>query len=443
MQNLPVYSVTELNHKVRITLESEIATVGVTGEISNLVKASSGHFYFTLKDSKAQIRCAFFNAQFQKLMISKLENGVQILAYGKISLYEPRGDYQLIVTHIQESGLGLLYQQFVELKNKLEKEGLFDANLKKPIPPYPTQIAIVTSPIGAALHDILTTIQRRYPLARTELYPTEVQGIDAPKQIMSALIKAQEDKRNDVIILGRGGGSLEDLWAFNHEQLAYTILECDIPIITGIGHETDFTIADFVADYRAATPTAAAEKATPNQIELLQKIDAWQKRLLQCMTHKINQYQQTIYWFSKQFIAPEKLFSQTWQKLDFSTKQLKDTTHYYFSKRQQQVLSLTQRLQALSPKQQLQVKKEKYHPIDKRFHQLIEHYFQNKTQQLSHLTTQLAAIGPKATLARGYAIASYQNKILSNSTQVSVNDTIEIQLFKGKIETVVKEIQHE
>ena len=407
MQNLPVYSVTELNHKVRITLESEIATVGVTGEIS------------------------------------KLENGVQILADGKISLYEPRGDYQLIVTHIQESGLGLLYQQFVELKNKLEKQGLFESGLKKAIPLYPTQIAIITSPIGAALHDILTTIQRRYPLAKTELYPTEVQGIDAPKQIMSALMKAQEDKRNDVIILGRGGGSLEDLWAFNNEQLAYTILECNIPIITGIGHETDFTIADFVADYRAATPTAAAEKATPSQLELQHKIVVWQKRLLQVMTHKINQYQQTIFWFSKQFIAPEKLFSQTWQKLDFSTKQLKDATHYYFAKREQHLVHLTGRLQALSPKHQLQIKNEKYKTTSKRFNQIIDYYFQNNHQKLTHLSTQLLAIGPKATLARGYAIASYQNKVLSSSTQVSVNDTIEIQLYKGKIETVIKEIKNE
>ncbi|NDH10068.1 MAG: exodeoxyribonuclease VII large subunit, partial [Gammaproteobacteria bacterium] len=387
----------------------------VTGEISNLVKASSGHCYFTLKDSKAQVRCACFSGAQRKLSMENLSNGQQVLVYGKITLYEPRGDYQLIVSHLQDTGIGLLYQQYLQLKNKLEQQGLFSPELKKTIPLFPQHIAIITSATGAVIHDIMTTLQRRYPLAIPKLYRSEVQGIDAPRQLISALGAIELDARADVIILGRGGGSIEDLWAFNDEKLAHAILECKIPIITGIGHETDFTIADFVADYRAATPTAAAEKATPNQIELMQHLKHWQARLLQLMTKKIEQHQKAIEWIYRQLASPEKLLIIPWQRLDFSTRSLHDYINVYFNQKQNQLIWLTKHLHTYNPSYQLQLNRERHSNLISRLQRAIARYIELKSQHIGGLINTFNAIGPQATLQRGYAIATFEDNILTDS----------------------------
>jgi len=441
MQNSNIYSVSELNARVKTTLESKIADVCVTGEISNLVKASSGHCYFTLKDSKAQVRCACFSGTNRKLLMENLSNGQQVLVYGKITLYEPRGDYQLIVSHLQDTGIGLLYQQYLQLKNKLEQQGLFSPELKKPIPLFPKHIAIITSATGAAIHDIMTTLQRRYPLAIAKLYRSEVQGIDAPRQLISALGAIEIDARADVIILGRGGGSIEDLWAFNDEKLAHAILKCKIPIIAGIGHETDFTIADFVADYRAATPTAAAEKATPNQLELMHHLKHWQARLLQLMTKKIEQHQKTIEWIYRQLASPEKLLIIPWQRLDFSTRSLHDYINVYFNQKQNHLTWLTKRLQTQSPSYQFQLNRERHNNLTSRLQRAMTRYIELRSQLVGGLINTFNAIGPQATLQRGYAIATFEDSVLRDSAQVTTGSKINIQLYQGQLTSKVLEIK--
>jgi exodeoxyribonuclease VII large subunit len=440
MQNTSIYTVTELNSKVKLTLESEISYIGVSGEISNLVKAGSGHYYFTLKDNKAQIRCAFFSGHQRKLTQTQLNNGQQVLAFGKVSLYEPRGDYQLIVSHIQDAGLGMLYQQYLQLKSKLELMGLFGHERKKDIPQFPKHIAIITSPSGAAIHDIMTTIHRRYPLVKTTLYASEVQGVDAPRQLKAALENVKKDAIADVILLARGGGSIEDLWAFNDEQLALTISNCTIPIVTGIGHETDFTIADFVADYRAATPTAAAEKVTPNQYELHERIRQCQHRLLFLINKKLNDYQKTIEWFYRQLSAPEKLLVIPWQRTDLSTKALMDQMDLYLQKQQHRLNNLLTRLQVRNPTHQLQLNQTKLTHQLKQLLQAINHYVQFQNQRLSNLIQTLSVIGPDATLSRGYAIVTYNDHVITQSSEISIGADLIIQLHQGKLNVTVNEI---
>lgn len=439
MQNTSIYTVTELNSKVKLTLESEMSFIGVSGEISNLVKAGSGHHYFTLKDNKAQIRCAYFSGHQRKHSQTQLSNGQQVLAFGKVSLYEPRGDYQLIISHIQDTGLGMLYQQYLELKTKLELMGLFANERKKPIAVYPKHIGIITSPSGAAIHDMITTINRRFPLAQTTLYPSEVQGPDSPRQLITALQQAEKEGLADVILLARGGGSIEDLWAFNNEQLAFAISNCPIPIVTGIGHETDFTIADFVADYRAATPTAAAEKVTPNQYDLYKRIKQCQSQLMFLINKKVHDYQKTIEWFYRQLSSPEKLLIIPWQRTDLSTKALCDQMDFYLEKQQHRLNNLCVRLQIRNPVHQLQLNQTKLNHQVKQLYQTINHIIQFQNQRLSNIIQTLSVIGPEATLSRGYAIVSYEDHVITNSSETPIGASLGIQLYHGKLNVIVKE----
>lgn len=441
MNSLVVFSVTELNARVRAILELEMASVAVTGEISNLVKAASGHYYFTLKDTKAQIKCAFFtNAHRQKLQ-HELKNGQEVLVYGKISVYEPRGEYQLIVSHVQDTGIGLLYQQFIQLKSKLEALGLFANERKKNLPHFPQKIAIVTSPKGAALHDVLTTIRRRYPIAETIIYPTEVQGKDAPAQIIQALNKADVEN-NDVILLCRGGGSLEDLWAFNDEQLAYAISACHTPIISGVGHETDFTIADFIADMRAATPTAAAEKATPNQIELNAQIQQYKNRLNQLMLAKIEQYQNVLTWMNRQMGTPEKILIQPWQRFDYAERLLKDITLTKLVKMTHRHQLLDKHLQSFNPFLQMRLKQQRLQYCQDQLQQLTTRYLEKRQQKHHFLTQTLTTLGPKSTLERGYAIVCNDaEKVISNSQNLNIGDILHIHLAYGHIESSITKIK--
>ncbi|MCA1777998.1 MAG: exodeoxyribonuclease VII large subunit [Xanthomonadaceae bacterium] len=274
-----VYQPGELNREVRLHLEAGFPRLWISGEISNFARPASGHWYFTLKDSRAQIRCALFRGNRANAGIEPA-NGDQVLVRGRLSLFEPRGEYQLIADAVLPAGSGALQQAFEALKKKLETEGLFDAQSKKVLPRYPTRIAVITSPTGAAIRDILTTLERRWPAALVDLYATPVQGEQAVPGLLRAFRQVAGDARADVIVLARGGGSLEDLWAFNDERLARAIYASKIPVVSGVGHETDFTIADFAADLRAATPTAAAEAATPDGPALRRQLAALQNRLL-------------------------------------------------------------------------------------------------------------------------------------------------------------------
>lgn len=438
-----IFSVTELNARVRALLEIEMGAIAVTGEISNLVQAGSGHYYFTLKDAKAQVKCAYFMNAHRNTLKHQLQNGQEVLVYGKISLYEPRGDYQLIVSHIQDTGIGLLYQQYILLKNKLESMGLFAAEHKQAIPRFPQKIAIVTSPKGAALHDILTTLRRRYPLAATQLYATEVQGSEAPKQIIHAL-KEADTSNNDVILLCRGGGSLEDLWAFNDEQLAHTIYACRTPIISGVGHETDFTITDFVADYRAATPTAAAEKATPNQLELKSQIQQWQNRLIQKIMEQFQQYQIRLNWFNRTFEHPEKLLTQPWQRLDYAQRLLKEYSNTLMKRHVHRHQLLEKQLEKLNPRIQLSIKHQRLVYLQSQLQQHMSRYIEINQQKHHLLVQKLNTLGPTSTLERGYAIVTNQQKhILTHAHEAQLNETLTIRLAHGQIQSHVLHIQED
>lgn len=425
-------TVSQLNRQIRLWLEQDIGEVQVIGEVSNVSKPSSGHLYFSLKDTEAQLRCVFFS-NYHTITDNCIKNGQQVLAKGKLSLYEARGDYQLIVYSLRETGLGYFYQQFEALKKKLQDQGWFNADKKKPLPPFPSCIGIITSPNGAALHDILTTLARRYPLARVRLYPSEVQGKEAVFQLIQAVHRANEEKKVDVLIVARGGGSIEDLWAFNNESLALCIANSSIPVVTGIGHETDFTIADFVADLRAATPTAAAEAITPNQTELLALLKTLTQRARDSIlrfTHYKNLLLSTQ--LSK-ILSPQQLIRSQWQSLDFLEHQLHQAMKASLKENSDKIYLLLRRLHAKHPQLLLQQRTIKINAL---FHQLV----QLMKMRLDHLKqfflrqlATLQAVSPLATLGRGYAIATLNKKILLNSSQAQKNDRIYLTLAHGSL----------
>ena len=394
----PILTVTQLNRFVRNWLEQDMGIVRIEGEVSNATQASSGHCYFTLKDTGAQLRCVFFRNRHTVHSNQAPKNGQLILAQGRLSLYEARGDYQLIVDTIEEAGLGELYRAYQLLKTKLAAEGLFDPQRKKPFPTIPTCIGIITSPTGAALHDISTTLARRYPLAPTILYPSEVQCALAAPQLILAIERANQEKRCDVIILARGGGSLEDLWPFNNEALAYAIAKSVIPIVSGVGHETDFTIADFVADHRAATPTAAAEHVTPHWQQLHAQFQTMEKRLLQAITRLMQQKQIRLTHDLQKLASPKRLIHTHWQTLDYLTRQL---------------------------------------------HQSINRFIMQKKHALSLASLALDSLSPLATLARGYAIATCRDHVLFSPDNLQLGDPIHVQLAKGHLLCEVTSLHHD
>lgn len=437
--NASVLTVSQLNRHVKSYLENELGIVHVEGEISNLSKPSSGHFYFTLKDNAAQIRCVFFKNRHFGPISAKLDNGQLIVASGKLSLYEARGDYQLIVEQITEAGLGILYQRFEELKNKLAAEGLFNSANKKPLPTIPQNIGVITSATGAAIHDILSTLARRFPLAAVFIYPSEVQGAGAAPQLIKALQRANADKRCDVLILARGGGSIEDLWAFNDEQLARQIANSTIPVVSGVGHETDFTIADFVADYRAETPTAAATAVTPDSFELLKLLNHSVRRLQEVMNRQMQKNHLKLQYLTERISSPQKAISSYWQTTDYLEKQLIANIMLLIKQKKHQLHLCANLLHAQNPQIRM---KHTQSQLNQLSNQLVQH-MQNKINQLKYqfsgLLSTLHAVSPLATLDRGYAIATQENKVLFSSEQVHIGDTIEVRLAQGTLSCDVRE----
>lgn len=381
-----ILTVTEINRVARYCLET-LGTLAVEGELSNVTQASSGHYYFTLKDKQAQLRCAFFKNRHTRNMPA-IADGEQIIAEGRLSLYEGRGDYQLIVESIQKAGLGELYRAFQLLKTKLESLGLFEKSRKKEIPKHIQHIGIITSPIGAALHDIMTTLRRRHPLVQTYLYSSEVQGAQATAQLIQAIEQANQEQRCQVILLARGGGSLEDLWSFNQESLAYAIANSKIPIVTGIGHETDFTIADFVADFRAATPTAAAEHVTPDWQTLIEQFRNLSQRLKTAIERYILTRKQTLAFYLKRLPSPERKLEMQAQTLDHVIRHLKKS-------------------------------------IDTRL--------QNEQHRYNKITEIMHTLSPLNTLNRGYAIATHEGKVLTDHQAISPDEILTLQLKTGKL----------
>jgi exodeoxyribonuclease VII large subunit len=426
-----VLTVTQLNRNVRSYLEYEMGEVCVAGEISNLSKPASGHFYFTLKDAAAQVRCVYFRNRHAGPVGATVQNGQQVVARGKLSLYEARGDYQLIVEQLDDAGQGDLYRQFELLKAKLTALGLFDAARKKPLPRIPDCIGVITSATGAALHDILTTLGRRFPLIPVIVYPSDVQGKQAAPQLINAVRRANHEQRCDVLILARGGGSIEDLWAFNDEQLAHAIANSTIPVVSGVGHETDFTIADFVADLRAATPTAAAESVVPDWLDFMARLHLLQAALMSAMSRFIKHRQLLLNHEVQKITSPGRLINTHWQTLDYLERHLSRAQSQLLAQKQHRLHMAIIRLNARHPSEMLQqmrmnVQSLNIHLLQK-MNLKITLCKQNFMQQL----VTLHAVSPLATLDRGYAIATYHQTVLVESLQVKIGDVIDVRLARG------------
>ena len=429
----PVLTVTQLNRHVRSWLEHEMGMVNVEGELSNLTKPASGHYYFTLKDPGAQIRCVYFRNRQNDVDAKTLQNGQQVILKGILSLYEARGDYQLIVEELSNSGEGDLYRQFELLKIKLGALGLFENARKRPIPAFPLCIGVITSSSGAALHDIQTTLARRYPIASVVVYSSDVQGKQAAPQLIKAIELANSQHRCDVIILAGGGGSIEDLWAFNDELLAHTIAKSVIPIVSGVGHETDFTIADFVADHRAATPTAAAEAVTPNRVDLLNSLDTINRQLFNAMRRYISHQQLLLRHEIQKITSPKQLISSHWQSLDYLRNHLDHAMSQGMTRRREPLFTLITKLQKQNPTLKLGEAKLRLQQLEHTLFQLMNTNIHLLKQRVNIQLATLQAVSPLATLDRGYAIATFKGNVIHDSQDVGLGDLINIRLKKGRL----------
>jgi exodeoxyribonuclease VII large subunit len=440
-QTQEILTVSQLNREVRFVLEGSFSTLWVEGEISNFAMPNSGHWYFSLKDASAQVRCAMFRPQNRKLHFTP-KDGLHVLMKAKVSLYEGRGDFQLLVEHMEEIGEGKLRQAFEALKKRLQAAGLFDAARKKSFPLIPQSIGVITSPTGAAIRDILSVLKRRFPSAPVIIYPTLVQGDAAAPNIVNALHLANRRNECDVLILARGGGSLEDLWPFNEESVAQAIAQSHIPIISGVGHEVDYTIADFVADQRAPTPSAAAELITPDQDELLLLLQRHQQRFTKHVQLKIQHLQQTLTWVNKhlQQQHPKRRLAEQHQQLDRYEIALVQLQNKLMTQLQTKLAEFRIQLANLSP---LHAIRDTQHHLNLQSQQIkalmasrLQHYY----QQCGNLAAKLDGLSPLATLKRGYAIASYEKQVLRDVGQVKLGDKISVQLEKGSLGCVVDSV---
>ncbi len=438
-----IYTVSRLNREVRTVLETGFPLLWIEAELSNFARPASGHWYFSLKDEAAQVKCAMFKNRNQLVKVLPA-NGKQVLVRARIGLYEPRGDYQLIIEHMEEAGDGALRRQFELLKNKLATEGLFDTAHKKNIPETVTRVGIVTSATGAAIHDILTTLQRRFPMHKTIVYPVPVQGKGASNKIAAAITKANERKEIDVLIIARGGGALEDLWEFNEEVVARAIYNSDIPIITGIGHEVDFTIADFVADKRAATPTAAAELISPDRRQLLQQFASFESRLIYLMRQNLQQKQQKTDWLNKRIRHPKDQLQIFKNKLNELNQRNVRSVKNTLLKSRSQIRLLEVKLQQHAPLQRIQQLQLQYKNINNRFQHAAKQIMSIKIKKLQHLIYTLDAISPLHTLKRGYAIVKDENNhVIRNVRNVKKNQLIKTEFAKGSVFSTITEINND
>lgn len=436
-----IYSVSELNSEVKLVLEETFETVLVEGEISNFIVPHSGHWYFTLKDAEAQVRCAMFRGNQRKIKFTP-KDGSHVLLRARVSLYENRGDYQLIAESMEERGEGKLQRQFEALKKKLAAAGLFDDEHKKPLPAFPEQIGIITSSTGAAVRDILTVLKRRYPCASVIIYPTLVQGALAAGKIVKAIQLANQRKECDVLILARGGGSLEDLWPFNEEIVAHAIYKSQLPIISGVGHEIDFTIADFVADQRAPTPSAAAEIATPDKTELLQQLAHYTRQITQQMKRQLHNSKQQLSFTQKHLYQqhPKRQLTEKAQRLDFYELTLVKLQTHLQNQFKSTLSKLENKLHRLTPIHAIHTLTNNVTRYQQRLQSMMTTALHTKQTQLANTAATLDALSPLATLKRGYAIATNQDEhILHDAKQVRIGEEIEVRLLRGSLGCIVKE----
>ncbi len=414
-------TVSQLNRQVKNLLETGLARLWVEGEISNLAKPASGHVYFTLKDNKAQVRAAFFR-QRQRGPTIGIKEGDQVLVFGRVSIYEARGDYQLIVEQVEPAGEGALKRQFEVLKKKLAAEGLFDEDRKQELPALPLRIGVITSPTGAAIRDILTVLRRRFPSIPVLVYPAAVQGEAAPGELLAALQAAIRRAECDVLIMGRGGGSLEDLWAFNDERLARGIADSPIPVVSAVGHEVDFTIADFVADLRAPTPSGAAELVAPDRADWLRSVLSLTARLARSGQRTIEDRGQALDWLSRRLVqtSPQRTLLRQDERLRELERRMAGAVQQDLLTRAPRLAGLWQRLQAA-----------------------VGRSVGRSTHRLQLAMRGLHAVSPLATLERGYAIVedATSGKVLMSAADISTGSDIRARLAKGELIATVRSKQ--
>ncbi len=432
-----ILQVSQLNTSAKTLLESQLNNIWVEGEISNLAQPQSGHIYLTLKDNHAQVRGAFFK-QAQKSCKLHLQNGQQVLVKAKVSLYAPRGDYQLIISTIQAAGAGQLQQAFEYLKKKLQQDGLFDTQHKKELPLYPAQIGVVTSPSGAALQDIIHVLKRRFPIAQIVIYPTLVQGTSAASQIANMIDFANKKNEVDILLVSRGGGSLEDLWPFNEEIVAQALFRSQIPTISAVGHQTDFTIADFVADIRAPTPSSAAELATPNGTELLDTFLSYEHNLTLTIRRIIKHNTSRVQALSRHVKHPRHQIQEHIQRLDHLSIRLQHSFKQYLLNANQKYHQLSYQLKHNNTQQKIT---QYQHTLNNVKKSLIRHqiyFLTQKKQHIKQLGLRLTGMGPQKTLERGYAIVHDQNgQVIEKATATKKDQHLQLQFIDHTLDVKV------
>lgn len=434
-----VLTVSQLNHSARQLLESEFSGIWLTGEISNFVKPSSGHWYFTLKDDGAQIRGAMFRGNNRSTRVKPID-GMQVLVRARLSLYEPRGDYQIIVEQMESAGDGLLKQQYEQLKNQLAAQGLFAQSHKKPLPSTINKVGIITSATGAAVRDIISVLQRRAPQLEVIIYPSAVQGQGAAEQLAYLIEIAQQRNEVDVLIVGRGGGSLEDLWCFNETVLAYAIYNCSLPIVSAVGHEVDVTISDFVADIRAATPSAAAELVSPDSQALVGQINYYHNALFQAMGNSLNHYKQQAQMLEQKLahLHPQNVLNQHGQKVDEYQMRLHNALKQQINTKNQQFSYLESRFKLAQSELNLPHKRTQCDNLAAKLQQLISQKLQQDKTAVQNLASSLDIVSPLATLSRGYSITlNDKQQVVRAEQQVNRGDLIETKLKDGSIKSRV------
>lgn len=435
-QSRPVLTVSQLNKQARLTIEERFQLIWVTGELSNFARPRSGHWYFTLKDTGAQVRCAMFANSNRRVQMQPAD-GQQVLVRGRVSLYEGRGDFQIIADQMEPAGEGVLRQAFDALKIKLADEGLFDRDRKQSIPDLPKHIAVVTSPTGAALQDVLAVWQRRFPTLKVTVIPTAVQGPEAESQVLKAL-NAASKLAPDAILLTRGGGSLEDLWTFNLESVARAVASIQIPIVSAIGHEIDIAITDFVADLRAPTPSVAAELMVPDGQEMLQNIDGEFRHLNVLLASQLREHQLTLDKLNLRLVSPESYLQQAWMRLDDIASRLQRSAGQTLAGANNQLDNLGARLSNQSPSFALATAKEKLQRLKNGLDSGINRHLQSQTNSVTIMARMLDGMSPLHTLGRGYAfIRDDTNALVTKTEYANVGDSVTAQLQDGIVVATV------
>jgi exodeoxyribonuclease VII large subunit len=434
-----IWTVSRLNLEAQGLLEGSFPLLWIEGELSNLSRPASGHVYFSLKDDRAQVSAAMFRNRAQLLRFAP-RDGMQVLVRARVTLYVPRGSYQLVIEHMEEAGEGRLRREFEQLREKLRAEGLFDDSRKRSLPAFPRQIGVITSATGAARRDILQVLARRCPQMPILIYPAQVQGRDAPTQLRAALALANRRNECDVLILARGGGSLEDLWAFNDEQLARDVAASAIPIVSAVGHEVDVALTDYVADLRAPTPSAAAELVSPDLAAVSQRLGSLGRRLAVRMQHRLQREQERLGWLEKRLGRPEQRLQQAAQQLDELEGRMRRQLLQRLALPEQRLQQLQRRLGSRDPRSLLALNGQRLNGLIRRLPLPVPRQIRDRQRDLTQLSHRLHAVSPLAVLGRGYSITFRDTIALRSASAIKPGDILTTRLHDGNVVSTVTSV---